>query len=464
MTMAKSMTMAVRKKHDRDMTQGACWKHILFFALPLLLGNVFQQFYTTVDNVIVGRFLGKAALAAVGSSAPIIFSMIGFFMGLSAGAGVVISQYYGGKQFDKVSRTVQTTMVMTFVLCVVISFVGYFLAPFLLRVMHTPDDVMENALIYFRIYFSGATGLLIYNMGSGILRAVGDSVRPLFFLIFTALLNTVLDLVFVLAFKWGIAGVAWATVISQAVSATLILIVLTVSKESYRLIWKKLSVDWYILGRVVKIGFPAAIQQFITAISNVFVQSYINYFGSAVMAGWSAYRNIDMFMLLPMMSVSLSATTFTGQNIGAKKIDRVRLGVRTALCLSYAVTILVLIPILIFAPRLIMLFNKEADVVEMGVLILRLLSPFYLACVINQVFAGVLRGAGDAKAPMFIMLFSFVFFRQTYLFIASHITENIQDAFKPILLGYPVGWIVCSVVMLVYYTSGRWKKFGNSNS
>ena len=452
--------MDFSKKNERDMTQGPVWQHIIFFALPLLLGNIFQQLYNTVDNWVVGNWVGKQALAATGSSAPIIFSLIGFFAGLATGAGVIISQYYGAKNDKKVSETVQTTIVMILFLSIVISLAGVLLTPLMLKAMNTPENVLKEGETYLRIYFAGASGLLLYNAGSGILRAVGDSRRPLYFLIFTAILNTVLDLVFVIVFKWGIAGAAYATIISQGLSAILVLITLTRTKASYRILWKKLSFSPFIFRQILAVGLPAAIQQLLTAVSNVFVQAYINNFGEDVMAGWSAYRNIDMFMLLPMMSVSLAGTTFTGQNTGAGNLKRVKEGVRTTLALAEMITVALLIFLFIFASNLVHLFSKDQAVISQGTMLLRLLSPFYVACVVNQIFAGILRGAGDAKAPMFIMLASFVLFRQLYLAIVSRLSSSLI----PIALGYPAGWVACSIGMFVYYKAGRGKKLMFNNS
>ena len=354
----------------------------------------------------------------------------------------------------------QTTIVMILFLSIVISLAGVLLTPLMLKAMNTPENVLKEGETYLRIYFAGASGLLLYNAGSGILRAVGDSRRPLYFLIFTAILNTVLDLVFVIVFKWGIAGAAYATIISQGLSAILVLITLTRTKASYRILWKKLSFSPFIFRQILAVGLPAAIQQLLTAVSNVFVQAYINNFGEDVMAGWSAYRNIDMFMLLPMMSVSLAETTFTGQNTGAGNLKRVKEGVRTTLALAEMITVALLIFLFIFASNLVHLFSKDQAVISQGTRLLRLLSPFYVACVVNQIFAGILRGAGDARAPMFIMLASFVLFRQLYLAIVSRLSSSLI----PIALGYPAGWVACSIGMFVYYKAGRWKKLMFNNS
>lgn len=447
--------MSVTKRKDRDMTEGVIWKQILLFALPLMAGNLFQQLYNTVDSIIVGNFVGKEALAAVGSVGPIMNSLIGFFMGLSTGAGVVISQYYGAKKEDRVQRAVHSMLLMTIFLCLVVTIAGILLCPAMLKLMQTPDDVYVQAEEYLAIYFAGVSGLMIYNMGSGILRAVGDSKRPLYFLIFSACTNTVLDIVFVAGLHMGIAGAAWATVIAQCLSALLILLTLSRASGAYRIVWRKLRMDWTILRQIIRIGFPAAIQMMITSISNIFVQSYINVFGSSVMAGWSAYSKIDMFMMMPMQSVSLSATTFVGQNLGAGKIRRAKNGTRTSLLLAMAVTVIIMIPLLIFAPWMVRMFNGDSAVISYGTLFIRLLSPFYVLCCVNQVYASSLRGAGDSKAPMIIMLLSFVVFRQIYLFAASRLFGTII----PVAFGYPAGWVLCSLLIYLYYRLGHWEKY-----
>ena len=439
--------MERQKKKDTDMTEGVIWKQLLWFALPLMVGNVFQQFYNTVDSIVVGNFVGKEALAAVGSVGSIINSVIGFLGGLATGASVVIAQSYGAKNDGKVSIAVHTTFCMTLVLCVVFTIVGISATPFLLRFMSMPDDVIGEATEYLMIYFSGVSGLMIYNMGAGVLRAVGDSKRPLYFLVFSACVNTVLDLVFVVKLHWGIAGVAWATVIAQGLSAVLILVVLFRANGAYRLVLSKMKTDRGALQEIVRIGFPSAVQQTVTAFSNVFVQSYINSFGSNAMAGWSAYGKIDQFMMLPMQSVALAATTFVGQNHGARREDRVKKGTRTALGLSMVISIAVMIPILSFAPVMVKLFNSYSEVVRYGSLFLRLLSPFYVLCCVNQILASTLRGLGDSKAPMIIMLGSFVVFRQIYLMIVSHLTSSVI----PVAMGYPMGWLVCSLCIAIYY-------------
>ncbi len=437
-----------KKSGDVDMTVGSISKHIIMFALPLFIGNIFQQLYNTVDTWVVGNYVSNEAFSAVGTVGPIINLLIGFFMGFSSGAGVVISQYYGAKRFDKVEKTVHTSMTATFIFCILFTVLGVALVPLMLSLMKTPDDVLAEATEYLTIYFAGVSGLLIYNIGSGILRAVGDSARPFFFLVVSAVLNTVLDLVFVLCFNMGVEGVAYATVIAQGVSAVLVLIELMRTSSCIKLNIKKLGIDWEILGKIAKIGFPAALQMAVTAFSNVFVQSYINYFGSDFMAGWTAYGKIDQLMLMPLMAVSLASTTFVGQNLGVNNVVRAKKGVRYSLLISVVSTVVLMIPIMIFAPQFTGFFNSKPQVVEYGAMLLRLISPFYVLCCVNQVYASSLRGAGNSRAPMVLLVFSFVVFRQIYLFI---VTRFISNTVIPVALSYPAGWLVASILMTVYF-------------
>lgn len=437
-----------------DMTQGTIWKQLIYFAFPLLIGNLFQQLYNTVDSVVVGNFVSTEALAAVGSVTPIINMLVGFFSGLATGAGVVISQFFGAKNGRMLHKAVHTTLLMTVGLGVIFTFIGIFMTPLMLNLMSTPADVFDGAALYLRIYFGGVLGLMLYNMVSGILRAVGDSKRPLYFLILSSLLNVVLDLAFVLIFHWGIAGVAIATIIAQFISAFLLLVVLARSDEDYKLVLRDLKMDTEILKRIVRIGLPAGLQMAVTSFSNVFVQSYINRFGSACMAGWTSYSKIDQFVLLPMQSLSLSATTFVGQNLGAGNLSRAKKGTRVSMAISVAITAVLTVLLIAFSSQLLMLFNQDENVLYYGNIFIRYLAPFYVICCINQIFAGSLRGAGDATGPMIIMLLSFVVFRQIYLFVGSQFFDSIIF----VGLGYPAGWLVCSVFMAIHYFRGRWEK------
>ena len=302
-----------------DMTEGNITRHIISFALPLLIGNVFQQLYNTVDTWVVGNYVSNEAFSAVGSVGPIINMLIGFFMGLSSGAGVVISQYYGAKRYDEVHDTVHTALVMTLIMGVVFTAIGLAMTPFMLRLMNTPDNVLPESTAYLTIYFSGILGLMVYNIGAGILRAVGDSQRPFYFLVVCAVMNTVLDLLFVLVFRMGVEGVALATILSQCTSAVLVIITLMRTDTCIKLRIQDLKINFAMLGKIFRVGIPAAIQMAITAFSNIFVQSYINYFGDNCMSGWTAYAKIDQLLFLPMQSIALASTTFVGQNLGCTR-------------------------------------------------------------------------------------------------------------------------------------------------
>lgn len=435
-------------RYDVDMTQGSITKHLINFSLPLLLGNLFQQLYNMVDTWVVGNYVSNEAFSAVGTVGPVINTLIGFFLGLSSGAGVVISQYYGAGREEKVRQAVHTALMLTLVLGVVFTAAGIAMTPLMLQLMKTPAEVAPEQAAYLRIYFAGVMGLLLYNMGSGILRAVGDSRRPFYFLVVSAVLNTVLDLLFVIKFHMGVEGVAYATIIAQAVSALLTLWVLMRAEGGIRLELRALHFTWSVLRQIVAVGIPAALQMAITAFSNVFVQSYINYFGPDCMSGWTAYTKVDQLVILPVQSISMANTTFVGQNLGVGDTPRAKKGVRISLWLSVAVTAVLLIPVLLFAPDLTAFFNSKAEVVSYGALLLRLLSPFYFFFCINQIYAGALRGAGNSQMPMWIMLGSFVVFRQIYLYIMSNYISN---EIIPIALSYPAGWFVCSVATLLYY-------------
>ena len=448
------MSILHKARHDTDMTQGSISRLLFAFAVPLMLGNLFQQLYNTVDSLIVGNFVSKQALAAVGCTGPIINTLIGLFSGLATGASVVISQYYGARDNEKLGEAVHTTVMITLVTCVVLTIVGVWATPLMLELMDTPADVIGEAELYPRIYFGGVAGLLLYNIGSGILRAVGDSTRPLYFLIFSAVMNTVLDLFFVAVLKQGIAGAAIATIISQFASAILVMLLLMRSKEPYRLVVSQLRMHKGMLRRICNIGIPSSLQMGITAFSNIFVMGYINHFESSCMAGWTAYNKLDALAMLPMQSLSLALTTFVGQNLGAGELKRAKAGPRYGLIMGFTVMIIILVPMMIFAPQLTALFNDDKEVIEFGTLFVRLCSPFYVAFVINQVYSGALRGAGDAKNTMFIMLFSFVVFRQIYLFIVSRLGATAGV----IALGYPMGWMMCSALLLIYYYHGRWAR------
>ena len=435
------------KSTARDMTRGPILQQLVFFALPLMLGNVFQMLYNTVDSIIVGNFVSKQALAAIGSTTVIVNMLVFFFAGFAVGAGVVIGQNFGAKNLDRLHDAVHTTMAATFVLSLLLTAMGVATVRPMLVLMRTPEDVFADAALYLRIYIGGISGLLIYNMGSGILRAVGDSTRPLYFLILTSVLNIALDLFFVLVLNMGIAGAAIATIMSQFVSAILTLLLLTRTKDIYRLEWKELRIDWPILKKIFAVGMPAALQSVITSFSNIFVQGYINVFGSDVMAGWASYNKLDHFILLPMQSMAMASTTFVSQNTGAGDEQRSHRGTITAILMTCSVTGTIAAVLAIWAPGAVRLFSPDAEVIRWGAMFIRVNVFFLLFNCVNHVLAGALRGRGDSRGPMIIMLSTFVVLRQIYLYVVTHFVAN-----TPALVGfgYPVGWMSCCFIEVIY--------------
>lgn len=435
------------KPSQVTMTEGSILKSLVLFSIPLLIGNVFQQLYNTVDSAIVGTFVGKEALAAVGCVDPIINAMIGTFMGLSVGATVVISQYYGAKDDASVSRAVHTTIALTAILSAVCTAVSIASLPALLRLMEIPPDVYDLSYDYLFIYFSGSTGLLFYNMASGILRAVGDSRRPLYFLVFSSGVNIALDVVLVVVCGLGVKGAGYATLISQLVSAALVLFVLSRESGAHRFVLRRVRIDAPILSKILRIGVPSALQLLITQISNVVVQAYINVFGSSTMAGWSTYQKIDKLSFLPIISIGLATTTFVGQNIGAGRADRARRGTTIANIVCACISFVTIVVLVTFAPSLVDIFTDDPEVLEIGTTFVRMMMPFFMLVGIYQTYASALRGAGDARTPVIVMIGTVVIFRQIYLAIVSRFTDSVL----PIALGYPLGWVFCSTLMYIGY-------------
>ncbi|MCF0236961.1 MAG: MATE family efflux transporter [Sphaerochaetaceae bacterium] len=438
------------RRTETDMTQGNIVRLIAYFAFPLLLANIFQQLYNTVDTWVVGNFVGKNSFSAVGTLASVINTIIGFFIGFSNGAGVVISHFFGAKDEEKTSVATHTFFASTLILCVLFTFLGLALIPLLIKLVNSPAEVAVEQVIYLRIYFAGASGLLIYNMGSSILRAVGNSRYSLYFIIISASMNIVLDLLFVIVFHMGTAGVAYATIIAQGVSALSVLVVLFRTDSCVKISLNKVKIDWNILKKIFAVGLPSALQMSVTAFSNVFVQSYINFFGSDVMGGYTAFNKLDQLILLPMMAISMATQTFVGQNLGMSLTERARKGVKTSVLMALFSTIVLVIPMMALAPTLVRFFIEESEtlVIHYGTLFITTISPFYLFCVFNQIYGGALRGAGKSKIPMIVMLLSFVLFRQLYLYVVANYISN---TVIPIVMGYPAGWMLCSLILYICY-------------
>lgn len=440
------------KENRGLMTEGVIWKQLLLFALPLLLGNLFQQFYNTVDSIVVGNYIGANALASVGASTPIVNLMVGMFTGLGTGAGVVIAQFFGAKDHKGVHDGVHTTIALCIVSGLVMAVVGVGLSPTILRLLDTPAEIMEGSVTYLQIYFMGVMALMIYNMGSGILRAVGDSRTPLYFLMVSSVVNILLDLLFVIKIQMGVAGVAWATLIAQSISACLVLIRLMTTSESYKLIVKDIRFHKKVLLETVRIGLPGGIQNAVISFSNLIVQYNINSFGAAAVAGCSAYTKIDGFAILPVMSFSMAITTFTGQNIGAKNYDRVRKGAKTCLVIALAVTLTLSGGLYLFGEKLLRVFSSDRQVLSYAVQMMHFLVPGYVCLAVAHTYCGVVRGAGISMVPMLALVGNMCVLRVIWISLAMPVFHNIIVVF----LGYSLTWLTSALTMVIYYHRSGW--------
>lgn len=436
------------------MTSGVIWKELLLFSIPLLLGNLFQLLYNTVDSIVVGNFVGHQALAAVGASTPLINMLIGFFMGVAAGAGVLVSRFFGARKLEEMHTAIHTFVAFTLCFGVLMMIAGITLTPLFLKWMGTPADIMEMAVLYLRIYFLGIIPTMLYNSGAGILQAVGDSRRPLYFLTIASVLNIILDLVFVINMKMGVAGVAWATLIAQSVSCILVAFTLLRTKESYQLLPNKIRIDKPMLIQIVRVGIPSGLQQMIVSFSNVLVMSYVNRFGSAAIAGFSSANKFDNFLGLPVNSFMLAITTFVGQNMGANQIERVKKGIRTCIFMGTSIVIAIGIPAYLFSDLCIRMFSQEADVIYYGSWMMRTLVPFYSILNIAQVLTGAVRGTGNTTVPMLVNVFYYCIIRQVFLALAMLFVNSIVVVFW----SYPLTWSLSAVTLFLYYKRGSWLK------
>ena len=440
-------------QNNRGIVEGVIWKQLLIYFFPILLGTFFQQLYNTVDAVVVGNYLGKEALAAVGgATGTIINLLVGFFVGLSSGATVVISQYFGSGDEDGVSRAVHTSIALSLAGGIFLTFVGIFGARWALEMMGTTADVIGGATDYMRIYFAGVIMNLLYNMSSGILRAIGDSRRPMIYLIICCLVNIVLDILFVGFMHMGVAGAAIATISSQAVSAILTMRALMRTEECYKFVIKKLRVDFPLLGRILRIGFPAGIQSMMYSISNLLIQANINALGTDTMAAWTAFGKVDSIIWMVMGAFSVSVTTFVGQNWGAGKIDRVKTSIRTGMVVELLSTLIMSGVILLTGQHLIRLFTQDEGVIAISLMIMHCNVPLYASFVPIDLLSGGMRGMGNSLAPMLIICFGVCIFRVVWLFTAVPLNNNIIT----IVLSYPISWILTSIVMIIYYL--HWSK------
>lgn len=449
------MTFSHAKRRSdsvKDMTQGNPYSQIIAFALPIFLSQVFQQLYNTADTLIVGRFLGTNALAAVSSSGTLIFLLVSFFNGTSMGAGVVVSKYFGAKDNDKISRAIHTNIVFSLLCGVVLTLVGVFLTPTFLVWMKTDPDVLPEAIEYFRYYFLGSLAMIMYNACRGIMSALGDSKRPLYYLIFSSLLNVALDVLFVAGFGWGVWSAAVATVLSQAASVVLCLRHLLVKDQIYSIQLKKLRIDKAMLLEILRYGLPAGVQNSVIAFANTIVQTQINSFGKYATAAYGTHGKIEGFAFLPIVSFNMAISTFISQNLGAGLHDRVKQGARFGIVAAVLIAELVGVLCYIFAPQLIGLFDSNAEVIRLGTMQARTVSLFFFLLAYSHSIAAVCRGAGKAFVPMFIMLGVWCVLRICYIAYVSHTFGELSY----IYWAYPITWAISSVMYLIYYLKGDW--------
>lgn len=434
------------------MTEGNIWKLLIIFSIPLILGNLLQQMYNTADSIIVGNFVGSNGLAAVGSGTALINLIIAFSQGAAVGAGVIVSQNLGARDKQKTKLAVHTAMYIAIILGVILSAIGVIFSRDLLVWMKTPKSVLKDSVLYLQIYCGGLIFNVIYNMATGILNAAGNSKRPLIYLAIASVTNIILDLVFIKALKWGVKGAAIATDISQALSCVLALGYLLRVNSDYKLIVKELKIHGNTAKQIVRVGLPTAIQNMVISFSNVLVQSSVNSYGATAMAGYAAYLKIDGFNILPVLSISMAVTTFTGQNVGSKKPDRIKKGMWNALIMGVVYTVIIGVVILLTSHTVLGLFTKDNEVITYGQLAMKYFCPFYFLLGILNILAGTVRGAGKGVPPMLILLFSMCIFRILWIKIALPFYSTIDGVF----ILYPISWFVGMVLMIIYTKFGKW--------
>ena len=438
---------------DRNtLTEGPIWKKLLLFALPILLGNIFQQFYNAFDSWVVGRFLGDTALAAVSSSGSLIHMFVGFFNGVAMGAGVLIARFYGAKDYTGMHTAIHTDVAFGLTAGILLTVLGVTFSPTILRWMGTPESVMPQSVAYFRFYFCGAIFTVMYNIFVGILHAVGDSRHPLYYLIFSTFVNIALDLLFVAVFKWGVGSAAIATTISQGVSALLCLFLLLRVDAPYKLKIRDIKFDFSCLKSIVRFGLPSGVQNSVIGFANLVVQTNINAFGAAAMAGCGAYSKMEGFAFLPVTCFSMALSTFVGQNLGAHKHDRVRKGIGFGIACSCIMAELIGICSYLFAPQLIGFFNNAPEVVDYGTRHMRTICMFYCLLAFSHCVAGIMRGAGKATVPMFTMLLCWCVIRVSYITIAVRFVNELTT----VSFAYPLTWTLSSIIFLIYLIKGDW--------
>lgn len=440
--------MKEEKKKINQITEGVIWKQLLFFFFPIMLGTFFQQLYNTIDTVIVGQFVGTKALASVGgSSSQIINLVVGFFTGLSSGASVIIAQFYGARDEKSVSQGVHNAYAVAAAGGIFLSICGVLLAPYMLTWMNTPSEILQDSTIYLRIYFSGILFTFVYNMGSSILRATGDSRHPLYYLIMCCLLNIVLDLLFVIVFRLGVLGVGLATFLAQAFSAVLVTHKLASLKGLLHLSFSKIRFYSGAMRYQIKLGIPTGFESVLFAITNIAIQASLNTFGTETTAAWSAYGKLDAVFWMISTAFGISITTFVGQNYGAGKLERVRKSTRVCLAMDFAVSAVLVVFLIVSRTLLFRLFTSDEAVIQIGSDMLVLITPWYIVYVFIEVLAGSLRGMGDVIVPVFITLGGICVLRIVWLAGALKLSPTIPA----IIFSYPVTWILTAVIFIIYY-------------
>lgn len=432
--------------------EGPIWKGIVSFAIPLFLGNLFQQLYNTADSLIVGNFLGSDALAAVSSSGSLIFLMVGFFNGIAMGAGVVISKYFGARDYANLKKAVHTDVAFGLVAGILLTIIGIFLAPQILVLMGTPESVLPNSVVYFRVYFSGSLAFVMYNIVMGILQAVGDSKHPLYYLIFSSVINIVLDLLLVGVFHFGVGAAALATAISQAASALLCFVRLMKTKDVYQVQVKNIRFHPGMLRQIIGLGLPSGMQNSIISFANIIVQTNINKFGVMAVAACGVYAKIEGFAFLPITCFAMSLTTFIGQNLGARQYDRAKKGAYFGIFCSVTLAELVGVIVYFTIPYLAAAFDNTVEVIAIADRQAHVEALFYCFLAFSHCIAGIMRGAGKSTVPMFVMLASWCIIRITYITVTVHFIPKIQVIFW----AYPLTWSISSVIFLIYFLKADW--------
>ncbi len=435
-----------------NMTTGAPWRRITAFALPVLLSQVFQQLYNTVDALIVGRFLGDEALAAVTSSGALIFLLVSFFEGLTLGAGVAISRYFGANDPARVERAIHTNILVSAISGLLLTGLGVWLTPHILRWMDTDPEVLPDAIDYFRYYFTGVLAVVLYNACKSIMNALGDSRRPLYYLLLSSAVNVVLDLLFIAGFGWGVWSAAVATTISQAISMVLCLIHLSGKRTAFRLQWSKLRVDRELFGEIVRYGLPSGVQNCVISLANVIVQANINTFGKLAVAACGTYSKLEGFAFLPITSFTMALTTYTGQNLGACEYDRAKKGARFGILCAIIIAELIGLALYILMPQLARLFTQTPEVIQMATRQARTIAPFFFLLAYSHAVASVCRGAGKSIVPMVIMLGVWCVLRITYITLIMRVSHELLFLY----LAYPITWSISSIIYFLYYHFSDW--------